>query len=90
MAREDLIRLIRKGRRAETRGKALTGFIGRQIALLLNALFGGWMLMLTVGIVHSEWIPQVPTIGYWWATAIVALMGGVFSRVPPVKTEAAS
>lgn len=25
---------------------------------------GAWVLMLTVGIIHHEWLPQVPTLGY--------------------------
>lgn len=32
-------------------------------------LVGAWSLMLTVGIIHGAWIPQLPTIGY--ATALV-------------------
>lgn len=26
---------------------------------------GGWVFMLTVGIIHHEWLHQVPTLGYW-------------------------
>jgi hypothetical protein len=34
--------------------------------LLLGALWltGAWLLMLGVGIVHADWIPWLPTIGF--------------------------
>jgi hypothetical protein len=84
---DEITRLVRKGRRAELRGKALQGCITGQVTSILNALFGGWMLMLTAGIVHAEWITSLPTVGYWWAVAIVALMRGVFSRIPKTESE---
>lgn len=79
----EAVRLIQKGRRAETRGKAMQGCITRAVAVALAYLFRGWMLMLAVGIIHAEWLPQLPTLGYWWAVVIVALLNGVFSIVPP-------
>jgi hypothetical protein len=51
------------------------------VALLLSpiqALIGGLWFMLAVGIVHAEWLPKLPTIGYWWAVLIVFLLAGVF------------
>lgn len=36
--------------------------------------FGGWTLMLAVGVVHHEWWPAVPTIGYWWAVVLCLLL----------------
>lgn len=36
-------------------------------------LVGSWMLMLTVGIVHAEWIPQLPTIGYRLALLLTTI-----------------
>jgi len=45
------------------------------------AMFGGWMLMLAVGVAHGEWITQLPTIGYWWAVLIVWLLQGSFKTI---------
>ncbi|MEU5155620.1 hypothetical protein [Glycomyces sp. NPDC021274] len=32
-----------------------------------------WLLMLLVGVVHGEWLPMMPTIGYW-SSVLVVLM----------------
>jgi hypothetical protein len=37
-------------------------------------LISAWTLMLTVGIVHAEWIPQLPTIGF----RLALLLAGIF------------
>lgn len=34
------------------------------IIVAAGALIGGWLLMLTVGVIHGEWLPMMPTIGY--------------------------
>jgi hypothetical protein len=81
----EVVRLIRKGRTAEKRGKAVSGCITALIVSYLGALFDGWLLMLAVGIAHAVWWPDVPTIGYWWAVLMVALLRGVFSPVGPVR-----
>jgi hypothetical protein len=39
-----------------------------------DALLGGWALMLAAGIAHHDWVPTLPTIGYWPAVAIAALI----------------
>lgn len=76
-----LVKLIeqeakRKRRRAKIE-KAITNFLTTQ---LLNFL-GGWEFMLAVGVIHAEWIPQLPTIGYWWALLIVFLLRRTFSAI---------
>lgn len=38
-------------------------------------LFAAWILMLIVGIIHLNWIPQLPTIGYPLALLITILLG---------------
>ncbi len=58
----------------------LNGCVYLAIVTPSNALAQGWALMLAVGIIHSEWIPALPTIGYWWAVLIVFLLSGSFSR----------
>jgi sterol desaturase/sphingolipid hydroxylase (fatty acid hydroxylase superfamily) len=76
--------LIAEDRRAKRRKYALR-FVTSVIVNILCAFSNGWMLMLAVGIAHAEWIPQLPTIGYWWAVLIVYLLGGVFSKATPLK-----
>ena len=83
----EAIRLIRKGRQAETTNKALGGCLAHLVSSALNALFGGWMLMLTVGIIHLHWLRDLPTVGYWISVLIIALMRGVFSRMPVKETK---
>lgn len=83
----ELIRLAKKGREAEERGKAASGCITHLLSSVANAFFGGWMLMLSVGIIHLHWLPELPTVGYWIAVLVVALMRGVFSRMPETKVK---
>jgi hypothetical protein len=78
-------RLIRKGRKSDQRGKALSGCITSLLTKVFSDLTGGWMFMLAVGIAHAEWIQQLPTIGYWWAVLIVALTRGLFGTIPSTK-----
>lgn len=78
----ELIRLAKKGKEAEQRGKAAAGCITHLLSSAANAFFGGWMLMLSVGIIHLHWLPELPTVGYWISVLVVALMRGVFSRMP--------
>jgi hypothetical protein len=37
-------------------------------------LLGAWMFMLMVGVVHAEWLPQLPTIGFGLALLLSALV----------------
>jgi hypothetical protein len=51
-------------------------FVAMLIGLAVSCAFSavaGWALMLAVGVVHHEWIPTCPTIGFWWA-ALLALL----------------
>lgn len=52
------------------------------IDALLTAL-AGWLFMLAVGVVHHEWIPQCPTIGFTWSVVLVALLRGAFRISSP-------
>jgi hypothetical protein len=38
-----------------------------------SILLEAWLFMLLVGVVHGEWLPMMPTIG-WWSSVLVALM----------------
>jgi len=52
----------------------LKWFVLAPIVFAAGALFGGWMLMLTVGVIHGEWLTDMPTIGYWSAVKVSAML----------------
>jgi len=72
-------RLIRLGRRAEKRGKAVGGCLALLLTKIVNDLLTGWLVMLAVGIAHAEWIRALPTIGFWWSVLLVSLTRGLFA-----------
>lgn len=46
-----------------------------------------WLLMLIVGIVHADWLPALPTVGYWTTLLLCALLFGMrFLQVAAVST----
>lgn len=52
-------------------------FIGLVVTVLFTiagSLIFGWAFMLLVGVIHHEWWPAVPTIGYGWAIIISFLI----------------
>lgn len=56
----------------------LGDFVGAAVVSLFMAPIQGFAFMLAVGVVHHEWWPAVPTIGFWWAVLFVALIRSVF------------
>ena len=36
-----------------------------------------WLFMLTVGVVHGEWLPMMPTVTYWESVLIVLMSTAV-------------
>ena len=85
--REELLDLVRRGRRAKQRGEALRGCATRSIVIAVTTLYEAWLLMLGVGVLHAQWWPAIPTIGYWTAVVAVFLLRGVFSRIPPTSAK---
>jgi hypothetical protein len=43
----------------------------------LGCLFGGWLLMLLFGVLHSHWL-SVPAFGIWISTFIVFVVTTLF------------
>lgn len=43
------------------------------VVAFLASLMQGFMFMIGVGVVHHEWMPTIPTVGYWWSVIIVML-----------------
>jgi hypothetical protein len=70
----EAVRLLQKGRRAEQRGKALKGCLAALATAALLSLLKGWLFMLAVGVIRAHWIPQCPTVGYWWAVLVMLLL----------------
>jgi hypothetical protein len=87
----DAVRLITIGRRTEQRNqqrkKAAGGCITSILTTAVAAAWGGWMLMLAVGVAHRNWLPDLPTIGYWTAALIVLLLRGTFSATRPTNKD---
>jgi hypothetical protein len=81
-----LAELMQYRRKENRRKEAAAGCVTSIVAGFVRGLFGGWMLMLAVGIAHSHWIQELPTIGYWTSATIVYLLHGVFSHLD-IKKE---
>jgi hypothetical protein len=77
---DELLAIAKRDRARRSRWRKLGTFLRTLIEGILGAaltsLFGGWMLMLTAGVVHAHWIPQLPTVGYWWAVLVYYLLPG--------------
>jgi cytosine/uracil/thiamine/allantoin permease len=52
------------------------------------ALLMGLAFMHAVGVIHHEWIPQLPTLGYWWSVLISLLIS--LALVPPISPDNSS
>lgn len=42
----------------------------------LTVLTSGWFFMLGVGVARHEWLPTLPTVGYWISIVLAALARG--------------
>lgn len=62
-------------------------------ASIVATFVGGWVTMLTVGIVHHEWLPEVPTLGYWPSLLIFYMVDWIVmlmrwhARTVPVRSD---
>jgi cytosine/uracil/thiamine/allantoin permease len=84
--------LVRKRKRKEQRreawGKFAKVFFRAALTGVLMSLLCGWYFMLAVGVIHHEWLPQLPTLGYWWSVLIAYLIRVALIRVtPPQKAK---
>lgn len=66
-------------------GGVIAVFLAGLVLSVLYALAAGWALMLAVGVVRGEWLPDCPTIGYWPAVLVAALLR---TALHPVSTPA--
>jgi hypothetical protein len=82
------LRAVAKQRRArEKRHDHAADMVSAAMAAAGGAFIDGFWLMLAVGVAHAEWVPKLPTIGYWWAVLLVAMLRGVFSNIQPRKRK---
>lgn len=92
--REDIVRLIRKGRAAEQRGEAVKGCITAFMTAVFVVSLDAWLAMLLVGVIHDLWAPGLRTIGFWTALLLIlllrAVMPGVFVHHRVAKKGGAS
>ena len=88
--RDELTDLVRRGKRAKSRSQALGKIVTGIFTSAAISLMGGFELMIAVGVVHAEWIRTLPTVGYWWAVLLVALLRGVFSSTKPSTPKASA
>lgn len=47
-------------------------------AALVSFLYG-FILMITIMVVHDHWLPSVPTIGYWVAVLVAFAVRSLFT-----------
>ncbi len=66
-------RLIRLGRKAEARKEATKGCLGVFYRLLITIIVRAYALMLGAGIIHNDWIPGLPSLG-WWLSLLLCLV----------------
>jgi hypothetical protein len=68
--------------------KLLAALVTVAVTTAVTSMLYGWVLMLLVGIVHSLWLPALPTLGFWSATLIALLVRAFIAPVDySVKTE---
>jgi hypothetical protein len=88
----DIVRKEKRQRqRREAAGKFGQAFARWLFTFTSTCLMTGLWLMLAVGVIHHEWIPQCPTLGYWWSVLLAYLLQVSLTRAtPPSKTKAAT
>lgn len=72
----------------KSRSERLAEAVGATVAqVVLLFPFGGWALMLGLGVLHHEVSPAVPALGFWICFVLVALAACVKSAVAPDLPE---
>lgn len=58
----------------KTVGGAIALAVGVVLLAVLAGAAGGWLLMLTVGVIHAVWIHALPTIGFKSAVLVSVML----------------
>ena len=82
---EVIEKVVRRDLRAAKRKKVVVGCFTALLSAAVHMLLGGWLLMLAIAMLSAHWWSALPTIGYWWAVLVTALLRGVFGA-PQLKT----
>lgn len=73
-------------RRSKVATKSCGGFLA---TILLRAIYGGWALMIGLGVIHHELAAGVNPVGYWPCVVlawVLATVGSIaMGRGLPVK-----
>lgn len=72
----ELIRLARRGRKAEERGKVLQGCFTSLLTVVFVWLLDAVFLMVLFGVLHAYWA-SVPASGYWICIIVAVCLRGL-------------
>ena len=56
----------------------LAAFLMGAAVAAVSSFLSGFILMLTVQVVHDHWLPVVPMIGYWVAVLVAFTVRALF------------
>jgi len=68
---------VRRDRQAR-RDKAIDK-VAELIGQIVGVFLRGWFFMLAIGVIHHEWLPKCPTLGYGTATLVIVLISGALA-----------
>lgn len=81
VVRRDQTRRERRKKIRTATGKAAQFLILAAVMWALRA----WVFMLAVAVIHDHWLPNVPTLGFWWAGLIIWLIRGALEQTSKSK-----
>lgn len=74
--RQEVLALVREGMSARSKKERRKRELGEPTMVIIGSVLGGWLMMLMVGIIHAQWIPQLPTVDYGTAFLVASLLRG--------------
>jgi divalent metal cation (Fe/Co/Zn/Cd) transporter len=80
---EEIVRLVRKGRRSEDRADAISGCITAMMVAAVLFVINGFIVYSAINAVHNHWLPQVPAIGYGTALLVTIAVRTLFAVTTP-------
>jgi hypothetical protein len=78
MTRQEVVDLVKEGMVARSKKEKRRRDLGEMTVMIIGSVWAAWLLMLVVGIIHAEWIHQLPTVDYGTSFAVAALLRGAF------------
>jgi len=74
MDMNEALAIVDKRAEEEARKQKIVKVIKEVIIAVQINLIGAWFLMIGVGVVHHEWLPDLPTLG-WWLSLLIYVLG---------------